>query len=252
METDDRPQGTTRAGAIVLVGLAALVSAEPAAAGMPSITLTDVARARLDAISFFAMGLLLAAGAFRWLWNSLVRDVPWLPQLSYRRALGWTVLWGLLFLIVLTMISGARELLTPGAWEKVGFTYRVKESATAPAPGVSKEDRIRGLETLRLVLWSHAARHEGRLPSSKEEAEFAAEFWRQPGHPAIEYIYRGGLEIGKEARPLAIEYDLYGDGQWALYSDGAVRPFPGVEPVSAAAPAATPASQPREARGEQP
>ena len=36
------------------------------------------------------------------------------------------VLWGLLFMLVLTMISGARELLTPGAWEKKGATYQLK------------------------------------------------------------------------------------------------------------------------------
>ncbi len=33
------------------------------------------------------------------------------------------IIWGLLFVLVLTMISGARELMTPGAWEKEGFTY---------------------------------------------------------------------------------------------------------------------------------
>ncbi len=37
------------------------------------------------------------------------------------------VLWGLLFTVVLAMISGARELMTPGAWEKQGATYRLKE-----------------------------------------------------------------------------------------------------------------------------
>jgi hypothetical protein len=36
-------------------------------------------------------------------------------------------LWGLLFLLILTMISGARELMTPGAWEKHGSTYRLKD-----------------------------------------------------------------------------------------------------------------------------
>ena len=31
--------------------------------------------------------------------------------------------------VVLAMISGARELMTPGAWEKHGATYRLKEEA---------------------------------------------------------------------------------------------------------------------------
>jgi hypothetical protein len=37
-------------------------------------------------------------------------------------------LWGLLFLLILTMISGARELMTPGAWEKHGSTYELKDA----------------------------------------------------------------------------------------------------------------------------
>jgi hypothetical protein len=55
------------------------------------------------------------------LWNSLQRDFPRLPRLSFSRALAGVVLWGLLFIIVLTMISGARELMTPGAWQRQGF-----------------------------------------------------------------------------------------------------------------------------------
>lgn len=39
--------------------------------------------------------------------------------------MGLVVLWGLLFIVVLAMISGARELMTPGAWEKQGATYRL-------------------------------------------------------------------------------------------------------------------------------
>jgi hypothetical protein len=38
-----------------------------------------------------------------------------------------------LFLLVLTMISGARELMTPGAWEKKGFTYQLVRDRPAKA-----------------------------------------------------------------------------------------------------------------------
>ena len=41
----------------------------------------------------------------------------------------------LLFVIVLTMISGARELLTPGAWEQNGGTYELN----GPAAGSKLE-----------------------------------------------------------------------------------------------------------------
>lgn len=59
--------------------------------------------ARLQAISFFVASLLVSAWAVRWLWSVLSRDVPWLPELSYRRSLSLVVLWGLLFVVVLTM-----------------------------------------------------------------------------------------------------------------------------------------------------
>ena len=69
------------------------------------------------------------ASAFRLaiqrVWNASRADFPRLPRLSFGKAVGVVFLWGLLFLLVLTMISGARELLTPGAWRKEGFTYKL-------------------------------------------------------------------------------------------------------------------------------
>jgi len=53
--------------------------------------------------------------------------LTWLPRLSFGRALAGVILWGLLFFIVLTMISGARELMTPGAWKKDGATYKLAD-----------------------------------------------------------------------------------------------------------------------------
>ena len=107
---------------------AALVAAEaPAWAGMPRpYTLTDLARMRLEAVSFFGAVLLAAAAVVRWAWNSLHAGFPRLPRLDYPRAVGLVVLWGLLFAVVLAMIAGARELMTPGAWEPAGATYRLK------------------------------------------------------------------------------------------------------------------------------
>src|SRR5262245_25189734 len=95
-----------------------------ALAGMPSITLTDIARMRMQAISFFIVCFLLSVWVVQGVWNSLRGDFPRLPRLSYRRSLGLVGLWGLLFLLVLTMISGARELMTPGAWRKEGYTHK--------------------------------------------------------------------------------------------------------------------------------
>ena len=104
----------------------------PALAGMPAVTLTDAAAVRLDAVSFFLLAFLLCAWAVKGLWNAAAQDFAALPRLTYRRAVGATALWGLLFLLVLTMISGARELLTPGAWEKDGLTYTLAGETADP------------------------------------------------------------------------------------------------------------------------
>ena len=98
---------------------------------MPSPTLRAMAKMRLENISFFLLVFLLVAAAVQVIWNFLRTDFPRLPRLSYPKAVGLMTLWGLLFVIVLTMISGARELLTPGAWEQDGATYRLKEGEPA-------------------------------------------------------------------------------------------------------------------------
>ncbi len=103
-----------------------------ALAGMPSalpldfqlvFRLNQEPHERLQAISFFLVGVVASALVVQLLWNYLRRDFSQLPRLSYLRALSVVVLWGLLFVIVLAMISGARELMTPGAWRKQGLTY---------------------------------------------------------------------------------------------------------------------------------
>jgi hypothetical protein len=106
--------------------LAAFAWPLPAAAGMPNVTLSDVASLRLSGISFFLALLLLTAWGFKVLWNYVRRDFARLPYLSYRMALAFVLLLGLLLNISLLMIAGTRELMTPGAWEKSGITYQLK------------------------------------------------------------------------------------------------------------------------------
>src|SRR4051812_13073607 len=104
------------------------ITSQPAWAGMAgAITLREIAKIRLQNLSFFIMVLLLSAALIRWVWNGLRKDFTRLPHLSYFKALGLVMLWGLLFVLVLAMISGARELLTPGAWERNGAPYRLNE-----------------------------------------------------------------------------------------------------------------------------
>ena len=105
----------------------------PAVAGMPNITLTDLALLRLSGISFFLMLLLLSAWGFKHLWNYVRRDFSRMPYLSYRMALAFVLLLGLMLNVVLLMIAGTRELMTPGAWEKSGISYKLR-SGDPPAP----------------------------------------------------------------------------------------------------------------------
>ncbi len=120
-----------------------LIGAATAEGGMAAPTLEDIpryltlsklARLRIDAISFFLVCLLASGWAVQLVWNSLAKDFPKLPRISYLRSLGLIWLWGLLFLLVLTMISGARELMTPGAWKKNGLTYQLAEPASPQVP----------------------------------------------------------------------------------------------------------------------
>ena len=110
---------------IAICGL--LSTAAVADAGMPSVgyTISEAARMRVETLSFFLGGFFLTAYLIMLLWNYLARDFIILPRLSYGKALALVSLWGLLFILVLTMISGARELMTPGAWEKDGVTSKL-------------------------------------------------------------------------------------------------------------------------------
>lgn len=104
-----------------------------ALAGMPNITLGDAASLRLSGISFFVALLLLAAWGFQKIWNVVRADFPSLPHFTFRRALAFTLLLGLLLNVVLLMIAGTRELMTPGAWEKSGVSYKLKGPPVEPA-----------------------------------------------------------------------------------------------------------------------
>ena len=127
-------------GAILAIGLA---FPKLCLAGMPSLLPEDVAsifrlneepQQRLQVISFFLLGLLVSTIVVRFCWNSLAKDFPRLPHLGFVRAFVVVMMWGTLFVIVLTMISGARELMTPGAWHKQGITYTLDAAKADRAP----------------------------------------------------------------------------------------------------------------------
>lgn len=182
-------------------------------AGMPSFDLTDVAALRLRAISFFLVALLACAGGLMALWNHLQRDFERLPRLTYEKSLGIVALWGTLFLIVLTMISGARELMTPGAWKKQGATYRL---STADDDAARRER----LELLHGALCDWARAHGGRLPPDDLVPEIPAAVWQSGDPRGARFAYVGSRRIGEGSAPVAFEPS--GDTRLVLLADGAI------------------------------
>jgi len=194
---------------------------------MPNIELSDIGKLRWDSISFFLVIFLMSAAGVRWLWNRLTLDFPQLPKITYKTAVSATFLWGLLFLFVLTMISGARELLTPGAWKKSGVTYTLNGPQAPPPSGAMQHERRWQLEVLRSLLWTYAASHNGQFPESIETSGIAVELWKQPGHTNIRYGYHGGLKLGDPPSPLVFEYQIDdGSTPLVLSTDGSIHPLP--------------------------
>lgn len=202
-----------------------MATAQTAYAGMPAVRLSDIARMRLEVISFFLVGLLLSAAAIRWLWNYLRADFPQLPAISFGRALGVVVLWGLLFIVVLTMISGARELMTPGAWEPDGATYRLRQDV-AEDVGLDKinidpgAERDRQLGFLRDELQRYADQNEGRFPTASELDDVLLRRFQLPGPSQLQYVYVPGRTVDDGAVPLAYEPNIFGGNSLVLLANG--------------------------------
>jgi hypothetical protein len=194
-------------------------------AGMPSVTLSDLARMRVQTISFFLLVFIVCSWVVQRIWNGLRKDFTWLPFLSFRRAMGLVALWGLLFVLVLTMISGARELMTPGAWKKEGFTYKLKDGAAAsskPAEIDREPERRAALDRLKAALWTYARHHDGRFPSADSAPEIPEAAWRIPDPSGMSYIYTPGLTAEKDLAPLAYEPAIFGGERLVLLSDGQI------------------------------
>jgi hypothetical protein len=184
--------------------------------------LNETPLARLQAISFFLFGLLLSAAAVWGLWNYLQRDFPKLPRLSFGKALAGVVLWGLLFVIILAMISGARELMTPGAWSKQGFTYRLSDGAAPADKDSPAELRRRALEELRMELWHFAATHQGRFPSQSELSMVSPGSWEVPETGGLHFLYVAGQSADQSSSPLVYEPELEADRRIVLQTDGQI------------------------------
>jgi hypothetical protein len=224
-----------------LMAIVALAYPGAALGGMPSPTLADVERAlgltdmtrmRLEVISAALLIAMLGAAMIQRIWNSLRKDFTILPRLSYAKASGIVVLWGLLFALVLTMISGARELMTPGAWEKSGLTYHL---AGEPPPDVERQiaARVGAIRRLGYALREYARTHKGRYPAPGTTSEIPEILWRLPAPSVGRYVYVGGLQDpDHEDRlgvPLAYEPDEVGPDRLVLLTDGLTLWLPAAE-----------------------
>ncbi len=173
---------------------------------------------RIQAISFFVAVFLFSGWLVKGLCNLARRDFPTLPVLSYGRSLALVTLWGLAFVVVLTMISGARELMTPGAWRKQGWTYALTNAP--PDETTSKRQaRQRGLEELRTALWQYAAMHDGKFPGA-DEPSIESALWDVPGWPGLKFLAVPDCRAESTGRLFVFEPDAEGDERLVLLTNG--------------------------------
>lgn len=204
------------------------------------IHVSELARMRMQTLSFFLVGLLLSAAFIQLLWNYLRTDFPIMPRLSYGKAVGVVTLWGLLFILVLTMISGARELMTPGAWEKRGLTYKLAEPSESKPTTTETPDAARRqkLDALRFALWDYARTHNGEFPPDRSPSGIAATAWELPGPTGLRYLYVGPKTTGPTS-PLAYEPELDGPQRLVLLTNGEIKTMT-VDEIVRALPPETP------------
>lgn len=205
-----------RCTSVLIPILVFLMIALPAHAGMPTYGLRDIYRLRLEEISFFIVLLLFCSFLFQLLWNYAVKGFSFLPQLKFLQSLCLSVVFGLLTLLILTMISGVREVLTPGAWRHQGTSYRLNDPSQEPA-------RRHSLEQLRSALLDYARQHEGRFPASDFQPEISEKLWESPDQAGTHYIYSGGLTTNDVDSILAAEPLNFGDQRFVLLVSGKLR-----------------------------
>jgi hypothetical protein len=192
-----------------------------ARAGMTMPTFSDIAQARLEVLSFFLVLFLALGFIYQKTWNSLVKDFQKLPRLGYRSALGVLAVCGLFIYVVLTMIAGTRELMTPGAWARSGMFYKMREPERDPKPWLDTARRG-SLERVRAALWTYSARHAGAFPESREAQDFPASEWQSIDPNGLPLVYVPGLKPDKGADVLVYEPGSFGPKRFVLLSNGQI------------------------------
>ena len=108
--------------------------------------------------------------------------------------------------------------MTPGAWRKQGWTYKLA-TASPPEATDGRAARQRGLEQLRTALWQYAATHEGRLPVVSEPSVEAA-LWEIPGWPGLKFLAVPDRRAESTGRLLVFEPELDNDERLVLLTNG--------------------------------
>lgn len=193
-----------------------------AKAGMTVYDLNDVVRLRLEDISFFTLLLLVSGFGIRLVWNHVAKGLPILPRLTYGRALSLTGLLSLLMLLVLSMISGARELMTPGAWRRQGSAYQINDPASEPL-------RRQSIESLRAALIAYAREHGGEFPPHDFVPEIPEKLWQSADRLGTRYIYIAGHNSKSGTNLIACEPIQFGDERFILFADGRIQKMNSVE-----------------------
>jgi hypothetical protein len=119
-------------------------------------------------------------------------------------------------LLILVMISGAREILTPGAWYRQGSHYRPNDAGNA-------EERQQTIESLRAALMQYAHTHEGHFPPHDYVADIPAKTWEAPDSAGTRYIYVGGLTATQTNAVLVCEPQNFGDERLVMFADGKIQ-----------------------------
>ena len=161
-------------------------------AGMSSVVLTEYGVRRITGLStaiFF--GLFVSTLLVRIFWGQLVKGTDW-PKPTLGKSFAATFLGGLLFFLVLVMIAGSRELLSPGAWVPDGILYKLAPQSDAePENNDSAHSdlelaRVQTLEKLRDHL-QQQAKSENGLPA--EIPKDAVDLWTIPFASGMRYEY---------------------------------------------------------------
>ncbi|NJM54652.1 MAG: hypothetical protein HC841_00860 [Verrucomicrobiae bacterium] len=195
---------------------ALVVSALPAQAGMTVYGLTDFAKLRLEEISFFIVLFIVCAVGVKLLWNTAVKGFDSLPRIGFKQSFALTLLFGMAMLLLLTMISGIREVLTPGAWRKQGTAYRLNDPAQEPV-------RLKSLGHLRAALFDYARTRDGKFPPHDFVPEISEKLWEAPDQNATRYRYHGGWTTNDLSAVIAEEPAVFGNERFVLLGSGAIE-----------------------------